>query len=142
MTIEQEMVEATITGTALIEGMSKQEVEILRIIDEEEIYDITTEPQPFVYLARAELVKKIAATLQKQLLGQAGKDEITGFSGTIIRESNWIDGTTTVEIQPHGLNDGGLPTPTCQFDLNRVSVSPPKKVTIGFTQPVEITPCQ
>ena len=78
MTVEQEMMDATTKMTRLVDGMTKQEIEVLHILDEAEIYDVTTEPSCFVHLARAELTKSIAQLMPRWVSVEDGLPEEDG----------------------------------------------------------------
>ena len=45
----------------------------------------------------------------RSLLGKTVKDRVTGVVGVVTGVADWIDGTTSVCIQPAVLADGKLP---------------------------------
>lgn len=59
-------------------------------------------------------------------LGCKARDVITGFTGTVIAKTEWLNGCVRVMIQPNDLKDG-KPIEAHTFDVQQVEVLDEKR---------------
>lgn len=57
----------------------------------------------------------------KVKLGQKVKDTVTGFSGTVVCRSEWLNGCARIIIQPPIDKDGKIPCSEC-IDENQLEI--------------------
>lgn len=53
-------------------------------------------------------------------IGQMAKDKLTGFSGRVIGQADYITGCTQFLIQPERCKDDGTKTDACWMDDHRL----------------------
>ena len=56
-------------------------------------------------------------------LGRQATDSVTGFSGTIIACTEWMNGCLRYGIQPNGVNKDGKPIEADWFDSEQVVIA-------------------
>jgi len=54
-------------------------------------------------------------------LGDIAEDIVTGFKGTVVAVTNWLNGCQRVTLQPNELKDG-KPVESYTFDVEQIQV--------------------
>jgi hypothetical protein len=74
-------------------------------------------------------------------LGMQATDSVTGFTGTIVAVTEWLNGCVRFNVQPNGLNKDGKPIEVDWFDSDQVIIRPRKKSIVSKTTPSRCDPC-
>lgn len=53
-------------------------------------------------------------------LGDEAKDSITGFQGTVVADTTWLNGCRRLVLQPKKLDKDGKPRPSETFDVEQL----------------------
>jgi len=65
------------------------------------------------------------------IIGKQATDTVTGFSGTIIAVTEWMNGCTRYGIQPNGMNKDGKIIEADWFDSEQVNIEAPKETIVS-----------
>jgi hypothetical protein len=73
-------------------------------------------------------------------LGQQARCKLTGYTGTVVCISKWLNGCTTIGVKAKELKDG-KPIDTQFFDEPQVEIVPEEAVPIGGSKGGPERPC-
>ncbi len=70
-------------------------------------------------------------TTPRVQLGDIVEDTVTGFKGTVVARTEWLNGCWRIVIQPKGLNKDGKTFDAETYDELQLKVIKPKAPAVG-----------